>query len=108
MTTFDDREKAAEKKMVLDAQLQFKIEARRNKLLGLWVAEMIGKSEEEAKAYAVEVIKADMEEPGDEDVFRKLKADIADAGITMSDGEIRAQMNAFLETAQTQIQEEAG
>ncbi len=77
MTSFDDRESAFENKFAHDAETQFKIDARRNKLLGLWAAELLGKSGDEAAAYAVEVIKSDFEEAGDEDVIRKVAADLA-------------------------------
>ena len=77
MSSFDDRESAFENKFAHDAETQFKIDARRNKLLGLWAAELLGKSGEEAAAYALEVIKSDFEEAGDEDVIRKVVADLA-------------------------------
>jgi len=77
MTSFDDRESAFENKHAHDAETQFKIEARRNKLAGLWAADLLGKSAEEAATYALEVIKSDFEEAGDEDVIRKLVADLA-------------------------------
>ncbi len=77
MTSFDDRESAFENKFAHDAETQFKIDARRNKLLGLWAAELLGKSGDEAAAYALEVIKSDFEEAGDEDVIRKVVADLA-------------------------------
>ena len=76
MTSFDNRESAFENKHAHDAETQFKIEARRNKLAGLWAAELLGKSAEEAAAYALEVIKSDFEEAGDEDVIRKLATDL--------------------------------
>ena len=76
MTSFDNRESAFENKHAHDAETQFKIEARRNKLAGLWAAELLGKSAEEATAYALEVIKSDFEEAGDEDVIRKLATDL--------------------------------
>ncbi len=76
MTSFDNRENAFENKFAHDAETQFKIDARRNKLLGLWAAELLGKSGEEAAAYAVEVVKSDFEEAGDEDVIRKVVADL--------------------------------
>ncbi|TMM54710.1 DUF1476 domain-containing protein [Sulfitobacter sabulilitoris] len=78
MTTFDDRENAFESKFAHDNEMQFKAEARRNKLLGLWAAELMGKTGEDADAYAREVIKADFEEAGDEDVYRKVAADLGD------------------------------
>ena len=78
MSTFDDRQQAFEAKFAHDAEMQFKAEARRNKLLGLWAAELMGKSGDAAAAYAIEVVKSDFEEAGDEDVFRKLSGDLGD------------------------------
>ena len=104
MTTFDDREDKFEKKFAHDAELRFKAEARRNKLLGLWAAELLGKSGDEADAYAKEVIKADFEEAGDEDVFRKIRKDFDTAGVDQSDHQIRRQMDDFLAQAVQQIQ----
>ena len=105
MNSFDDRKKMAEKKFVSDADLDFKIEARRNKLLGLWIADLIGKTGDDVMAYVLEVIKSDMEEAGDDDVFRKVKADIIAAGVQMSDVEIRERMDIFLTEARKQITE---
>ena len=78
MTTFDDRENAFENKYAHDEAMKFKAEARCNKLLGLWAAELMGKTGDEADAYAREVIKADFEEPGNEDVVRKVAGDLGD------------------------------
>ena len=78
MSGFDDRERAFENKFAHDAEMQFKAEARRNKLLGLWAADLMGKSGDDAMAYAGEVIKADFEEAGDEDVYRKVSGDLGD------------------------------
>ncbi|NNK77124.1 MAG: DUF1476 domain-containing protein [Litoreibacter sp.] len=103
MTTFDDREYAFESKFAHDAEMQFKAEARRNKLLGLWAAELLGKSGDEAEAYAREVVKSDFEEAGDEDVYRKIAQDLGD----QSDEEtIRAQMKTLLAEAKAQIMSE--
>ena len=77
MTSFDERENAFENKFAHDAETQFKIDARSNKLLGLWAADLLGKSEDEAEAYALEVIKSDFEEAGHEDVVRKVSGDLA-------------------------------
>lgn len=103
MKPFEDRKKVAEKKFVSDADLDFKIDARRNKLLGLWVADLMGKTGDDIMAYALEVIKSDMEEAGDEDVFRKVKADIIAAGVQMPDVEIRERMDIFLTEARKQM-----
>ncbi len=103
MTTFDKREESFEAKYARDAELQFKAAARRNKLLGLWVAEKLGLSGEEASEYATTVIKADLEEPGDEDVFRKVRADFDKAEVEQSDHQIRRTMEEFMVTAIEQI-----
>jgi hypothetical protein len=106
MSTFDKREEGFEKKFAHDAELRFKAEARRNKLLGLWAAEKLGLSGNEAEAYAKTVVMADFEEPGDEDVFRKVRADFDDKGIDQSDHQIRRTMDELLATAVQQIQSE--
>ena len=106
MTTFDDREDRFAKKVAMDAELKFKAEARRNKLLGLWAAELLGKSGADAEAYAKEVIKSDFEEAGDEDVFRKIRKDFDAAGVDQSDHQIRRQMEALLATAREQVANE--
>ncbi len=106
MKSFDDRKKQAEHQFSNLAQSQFKIEVRRNKLLGLWLSEKIGFTGAKAESYANEVIKADMEEIGDEDVFRKLRQDCDQEGIQLSDDEIRAKMKAFHMQAQMEIEQE--
>lgn len=100
MSGFDDRADAFEKKYAHDAELQFKVEARRNKLLGLWAASLLGKSADEAAAYATEVVKSDFEEAGDEDVFRKVSSDLGDKA---DETTIRAQMAALMGEAKTQV-----
>lgn len=100
MSTFDDRENAFENKYAHDAEMQFKAEARRNKLLGLWAAELMGKSGDEAMAYAREVIKADFEEAGDEDVYRKVSGDLGDKA---DEATIRAKMKTLMVEAKKQI-----
>ena len=107
MTSFDDREKSYERKFALDEELAFKSSARRNKLLGLWAAEKLGLSGDDAQAYAREVIKADLEEPGEEDVFRKVRADFDEKGVDQSDHQIRRAMSDFLAEAVRQIEAEA-
>ncbi len=104
MNNMNDRENAFENKFAHDAELKFKAEARRNKLLGLGVAEQFGKSGDEAEAYAKTVVLADFEEVGDEDVFRKLRGDFDAAGVAQSDHQIRRQMNELLAIAVEQIQ----
>lgn len=100
MTSFDDREKAFESKYAHDAQMQFKAEARRNKLLGLWAAELLGKTGAEAEAYAVEVVKADFEEAGHDDVVRKVAGDL---GGRATEAEIRAKLDEFMAEAKAQL-----
>ena len=103
MSTFDERENAFENKLAHDAELQFKADARRNKLLGLWVAEQLGKSGSEAADYAKEVVKSDFEEAGHEDVFRKVSADLGDKA---DETTVRAKMSEFMEMAKQQLMEE--
>ncbi len=103
MSTFDDRETAFENKYAHDAQMQFKAEARRNKLLGLWAAELMGKSGEDAEAYATDVVKSDFEEAGDEDVFRKVSGDL---GGRATEADIRAKMTELMAMAKAQLLEE--
>ncbi|MCB1495167.1 MAG: DUF1476 domain-containing protein [Bauldia sp.] len=104
MTTFDKREDAFEAKFARDEELRFKAEARRNKLLGLWAAEKLGKSGDEAEAYAKDVVAADFEESGEEDVFRKVRKDFDAAGVEQSDHQIRRTMSELLATAVAQIE----
>lgn len=99
MTTFDKREDGFEKAYALDEEIRFKALARRNKLLGLWAAEKLGLGEDEAQAYAKEVVVADLEEHGDEDVFRKLRADFDAKDVAVSDHQIRRTMEEFLAEA---------
>jgi hypothetical protein len=103
MTTFDKREEAFEKKYALDEEQRFKAEARRNKLLGLWVAEKLGKSGDAADAYAKEVIAAEFEGAGDADVVRKVMGDLSAKGISVSEQEIRAQMSELMAVAVAQV-----
>ena len=93
MTAFDDRRNAFEKQFAHDADLRFKATARRNKLFGLWVAERLGKTGDEAEAYAKSVVLADFEEAGDADVLRKVRRDLDGAGNTMGDAELHAKLN---------------
>ncbi len=103
MTTFDDREKGFESKYALDQEQEFKAVARRNKLLGLWAAEKMGLSSESADQYAAAVVRADFEQPGEEDVFRKIDQDFKGAGLTVSEGEIRSKMDELGSVARDQI-----
>ena len=99
MSSFDDREKSFEKKFAYDEELQFKIGARRNKYLGQWVSQILGYDQEKEKEYIHSVIKADFAEPGDEDVFRKIKFDLNKAGLENIDDEIRNKMNETMDRA---------
>ena len=99
MTTFDKREEAFEKKFAHDEELRFKATARRNKLLGLWAAEKLGLSGAEAETYAKSVVVADFEEAGDDDVFRKVRADFDAAGVGQSDHQIRRTMTELMAQA---------
>jgi hypothetical protein len=97
MNTFNDREKSFEKKFANDQEAEFRISAKRNKLLASWVADLLKFNEEQKKNYITEVIKADFQEAGDEDVFRKIKKDLE--GKNIQDTEIRQKMSEFLEEA---------
>jgi len=103
---FDKRERAEEGKFALDQELRFKANARRNKLLGLWAAEKLGKAGEAAAAYAIEVVKSDFEAPGDDDVFRKVRGDFDKAGVAMTDHQLQRQMTELMETAVEQVRAE--
>jgi hypothetical protein len=103
MTIMKDREEGFERKFAMDEESRFKATARRNKLLGLWVAEKLGKSGPEAEAYAKEVIVADFVEAGDEDVYRKVKADLDAAGVALSDHQLRRKMDELMAVAVEQI-----
>jgi hypothetical protein len=104
MTTFDKREEGFEKKFAHDEELRFKAMARRNKLLGLWTAAKLGLSGPDADAYAKEVVAADFEEAGDDDVLRKVRGDLQAKGVTADDKELRAKMIELLGEAVAQIQ----
>ena len=101
MDSFKDREQNFEKKFAHDEELQFKVSARRNKYLGQWASQILSYDSEKEKEYIQSVIKADFEEAGDEDVFRKLKVDLKDYNI--SDEEIRKKMNEFNEKAKSEF-----
>lgn len=99
-----DREEGFERKFAHDEELKFKAMARRNKLLGLWAAEKLGKSGDDADAYAREVVASDFEEAGDHDVFRKIRKDFDEGGVHQSDHQIRRTMEELLATAVRQIE----
>ena len=107
MTTFDDREQAFEKKFALDQDLKFRAEARRNKLIAAWAAGKLGLSGGNVQDYVHAVLKADLEEKGDHDVFRKIRKDFDTAGVKVSDAEIRRLMGEFLAKAVSDIEAEA-
>jgi len=99
MNKFDERKKSFENKFAKDQELQFKVSAKRNKYLAEWAGLKLGKNDEQKQNYIQEIIKADMEEAGDEDVFRKVKKDFENSAINMDDSEIRNQMSLALERA---------
>ena len=103
MTTFDDRERSYEAKFAHDAELRFKAEARRNRLLGEWAAGLLGKTGDDARTYALTVVTSDFEEPGEDDVFRKLAADLEGKA---GESEIRTKMAELNEVARKQIVDE--
>ena len=103
MAELDDRERAEEVKFKLDQELEFKAQARRAKLVGLWAAELMGLSGAAADGYAKSVVMADMEEAGTEDIFRKIRADLDLQSVQLSDHQIRAKLEECLATARQQI-----
>ncbi len=107
MTTFDNRENAFENKFAHDEEMVFRVTARRNKLVGLWAAELMKLTPEEADAYAKSVVQADFEEAGDEDVVRKLLGDLTSAGVETDDVAIRAALDAKMVEARRQFIEQA-
>lgn len=106
MTTFDKRQEGFERKFAHDEELRFKAEARRNKLLGLWAADKLGLSGADAETYAKTVVHADFKEPGDQDVFRKIRGDFDAKSIDQSDHQIRRTMDELMAKAVEQIQNE--
>lgn len=103
MTLFNERENAFEKQFTHNEELRFKAEARRNKLLGLWVAERLGKTGPDAEAYAKSVVQADFQEPGDADVLRKIQQDLDNAGKAMDEAELRAKLQQLTDRAIQEI-----
>lgn len=106
MTTFNEREKAFEDKYKHDQELQFKVEVRRNKLLGLWLAELLDLKGDDAQAYAKEVVSADFEAPGDADLVRKVLDDLAAHNVEMSEHRLRKKMDELVAVAKEQIMNE--
>lgn len=103
MTNLKDRQEGFEKKFAMDEEQRFKAMARRNKMLGLWAAEKLGKTGDDAEAYAKQVVASDFEEAGDNDVFRKVRADFDAAGVQQSDHQIRRTMEELLAVAAEQV-----
>lgn len=106
MSTFDERQKGFEKKFEKDQELQFKATARRNRLLGLWAAELMGMKGDSADAYAKDVVKSDFEKPGEDDVFDKVMKDLKAKGIAQSEHQVRRKMDELLGVAKQQIMTE--
>ncbi len=106
MTTFDNRENAFESKFAHDEELRFRAIARRNRMLGAWAAEKLGLTGEAAEEYAKAVVRADFEEPGDEDIVRKLRADFDAAGVDVSDHRIRNKMSELIAVVMQQLASE--
>ena len=106
MTTFDDREKAFENKFKYDEEMKFKATARRNRLVGMWAAEKLGKTGDDATAYAKEVVAADFDRPGEEDVIEKLLGDFAAAGLTLGRADVLFQMERLFGQAVEQLRHE--
>ncbi len=107
MTSFEDRERAEEAKFAHDEEMLFRIQARRNRLVGLWAAERMKLSPEEAESYAKGVVQADFEEAGDEDVIRKLMGDLISAGVETSEDEVRGALQARMVEARRALMGEA-
>jgi hypothetical protein len=108
MTTFDDRERAFETRYARDQEMQFRIVARRNRLLGHWAARLMGLTETEAESYAKDVVRADFEEAGDEDVIRKLLGDLTSAGVEIDDARIREALDHRTVEARRQLMQSEG
>jgi hypothetical protein len=108
MTTFDKRKDAYEAKFAHDEELKFKATARRNKLLGVWAAGLLGKTGADVETYSAAVVAADFEEGGEDDVFRKVRADFDAAGVAQSDHQIRRTMDELMQTAVAQIEAQSG
>lgn len=105
MSEFDDRKRAQEKKYELDQEAEFKAQARRAKLVGLWAAGLMGLDADASAAYAKEVVMADLEEAGEDDLFRKIRADLDAKGVAQSDHQIKHHMADLLEQARQQIRD---
>jgi hypothetical protein len=108
MTTFDDRERAFENLYARDQEMQFRVIARRNRLLGAWAANLMGLTDVEAESYAKDVVRADFEEAGDEDVIRKVLGDLTSAGVEIEDSKIREALEHKMVEAKRQLMEAKG
>jgi hypothetical protein len=106
MSSFKDREQAFENKYQHDEELRFRVHARRDRLLGLWIAEQIGKEGSDAEQYSKDVVRADMKLPGDDDVIEKVMADLKEAGVDLSEHRVRRKLEEFEQTAKEQIMRE--
>jgi hypothetical protein len=103
MTTFDDREKAFENKFAHDQELEFKAAARRNRLVGIWAAGLMGLENEHVEDYARAVVKSDFEQPGEEDVLRKVYKDLSASGVKITEGAVMGKMQELLAVAREQL-----
>ncbi len=108
MTNFNEREKAFEAKYQHDQEIVFKVNARRNKLLGLWAAGLMGLTKDKAAAYARQVVESDFEKPGDDDVLQKVLKDLMGHGLDISQHRVRKEMDRLLEVAKTEVMTESG
>lgn len=106
MTTFDDREKGFETKYQRDQEFEFKVTARRNKLLGLWMAEKLGLDGAEAESYAKDVVVSDFEKPGEDDVVEKVMGDVAAKGLDVTEKDVRREMAQLMDVAREQLEKE--
>jgi hypothetical protein len=105
MASFDDRKKGFEEKFRHDQELQFKVNARRNKLLGLWAAQKLGLAADAAETYAKDVVAADFQKPGDDDVVQKVLGDFQAKGVAVTEAQVRDELRRLLETAKKQLME---
>lgn len=106
MTTFDDREKGFETKYQREQEFEFKVTARRNKLLGLWMAEKLGLDGAEAESYAKDVVVSDFEKPGEDDVVEKVMGDVAAKGLDVTEKDVRREMAQLMDVAREQLEKE--
>jgi hypothetical protein len=105
MTTFDDRERGFEKRFALDQEQEFKAQARRNRALGEWAAGLMGLTDKHVAEYAAVIVKSEVDQPGDDDVLRKVYEDLKGAGVTISEGEVRMKMAELMAQARESVRE---